>query len=90
MTHVLQQLQQRNNMTITVRLRPGDDPNRSIQKLKNLVIKEGLYKELKDRRYHRKPSLRKKLKREEAARQRVKDTKKELKAAQREQDNWMN
>ena len=77
-------------MTITVRLRPGDDPNRSIQKLKNLVIKEGLYKELKDRRYHRKPSLRKKLKREEAARQRVKDTKKELKAAQREQDNWMN
>ena len=47
-------------------------------------------KELKDRRYHRKPSLRKKLKREEAARQRVKDTKKELKAAQREQDNWMN
>ena len=89
MTHVLQQLQQRNNMTITVRLRPGDDPNRSIQKLKNLVIKEGLYKELKDRRYHRKPSLRKKLKREEAARQRVKDTKKELKAAQREQDNWM-
>ena len=77
-------------MTITVRLRPGDDPNRSIQKLKNLVIKEGLYKELKDRRYHRKPSLRKKLKREEAARQRVKDAKKELKAAQREQDNWMN
>ena len=77
-------------MTITVRLRPGDDPNRSIQKLKTLVIKEGLYKELKDRRYHRKPSLRKKLKREEAARQRVKDTKKELKAAQREQDNWMN
>ena len=77
-------------MTITERQRPGDDPNRSIQKLKNLVIKEGLYKELKDRRYHRKPSLRKKLKREEAARQRVKDTKKELKAAQREQDNWMN
>ena len=77
-------------MTITVRLRPGDDPNRSIQKLKNLVTKEGLYKELKDRRYHRNPSLRKKLKREEAARQRGKDTKKELKAAQREQDNWMN
>ena len=77
-------------MTITVRVSPGAAPTRAIQKLKNLVIKEGLYKELKDRRYHRKPSLRKKLKREEAARQRVKDTKKELKAAQREQDNWMN
>ena len=77
-------------MNITIKVRRGDDPTRAIQKLKNLVIKEGLYKELKDRRYHRKPSLRKKLKREEAARQRVKDTKKELKAAQREQDNWMN
>ena len=77
-------------MTITIKVRPGDDPNRAIQKLKNLVIKECLYKELKDRRYHKKPSLRKKLKREEAARQRVKDMKKDLKAAQREQDNWMN
>ena len=77
-------------MTISIKIRRGDDPHRAMQKLKNLVIEEGLYKELKDRRYHRKPSLRKKLKREEAARQRVKDTKKELKAAQREQDNWMN
>ena len=76
-------------MAITIKLRHNEDPNRAIQKLKNLVIKEGLYKELKDRRYHRKPSLKKRLKRDEAARQRVKDTKKELKAAQREQDNWM-
>ena len=75
---------------ITIKVRRGDDPNRAVQKLKNLVIKEGLYKELKDRRYHRKPSLKKKLKREEAARQRVKDMKKDLKQAQREQDNWMN
>ena len=77
-------------MNITIKVRRGDDPTRAIQKLKNLVIKESLYKELKDRRYHRKPSLKKKLKREEAARQRVKDMKKDLKQAQREQDNWMN
>ena len=74
---------------ITVKVRRGDDPNRAMQKLKNLVIKEGLYKELKDRRYHRKPSLKKRLKQEEAARQRVKDLKKDIRSAQREQDNWL-
>ena len=76
-------------MTITIKIRRGDDPNRAMQKLKNLVIKEGLYKELKDRRYFAKPSLKKRLKREEAARQRVKDLKKDIKAAMREQENWM-
>ena len=77
-------------MAITIKLRHKEDPNRAIQKLKNLVIKEGLYKELKDRRYHRKPSLKKRLKQEEAARQRVKDLKKDIRSAQREQDNWLN
>ena len=75
---------------ITVKVRRGDDPNRAMQKLKNLVIREGLYKILKDRRYFRKPSLKRRLKREDAVRQRVKDMKKDIKAAMREQDNWMN
>ena len=75
---------------ITVKVRRGDDPNRAMQKLKNLVIREGLYKILKDRRYFRKPSLKKRLKREDATRQRVKDMKKDIKAAMRDQDNWMN
>ena len=43
---------------ITIKVRRVDDPNRAMQKLKNLVIKEGLYKELKDRRYFAKPSSR--------------------------------
>ena len=77
-------------MTITIKVRRGDDPNRAIQKLKNLVIKESLYKELKDRRYHRKPSLKKRLKREEAARQRVKDGKKAIRNAMRDEENWLN
>ena len=77
-------------MTITIKIRRGDDPNRAIQKLKNLIIKEGLYKELKDRRYHRKPSLKKRLKREEAARTRVKDLKKAIRNAQRDEENWLN
>ena len=77
-------------MTITIKVRRGDDPHRAMQKLKNLVIKEGLYKELKDRRYHRKPSLKKRLKREEAARQRVKDEKKAIRNAMRDEENWLN
>ena len=75
---------------ITVKVRRGDDPNRAMQKLKNLVIREGLYKILKDRRYYRKPSLKRRLKREDAQRQRVKDMKKDIKAAMREEENWMN
>ena len=75
---------------ITVKVWRGDDPNRAIQKLKNLVIREGLYKELKDRRYFAKPSLKKRLKREEAARQRVKDEKKAIRNAMRDEENWLN
>ena len=74
---------------ITIKLKPTDKPERAITKLKNAVIKEGLYKELKDRRYYAKPSLKKKLKREEAARQRVKDFHKEVRAAIREEENWL-
>ena len=77
-------------MTITIKVRRGDDPTRAMQKLKNLVIKEGLYKELKDRRYHRKPSLKKRLKREEASRQRVKDEKKAIRNAMRDEEHWLN
>ena len=75
---------------ITVKVRRGDDPTRAMQKLKNLVIKEGLYKELKDRRYFAKPSKRKRLKREEAARTRVKDEKKAIRNAMRDEENWLN
>ena len=74
---------------ITIKVRRGDDPNRAMQKLKNLVIKEGLYKELKDRRYFAKPSKRKRLKREEAARTRVKDLKKAIRNAMRDEENWL-
>ena len=75
---------------ITIKVRRGDDPTRAMQKLKNLVIKEGLYKELKDRRYFAKPSKRKRLKREEAARTRVKDEKKAIRNAMRDEENWLN
>ena len=76
-------------MTITIKLKPNDRFERAITKLKNIVIKEGLYKELKDRRYYAKPSKKKKLKREEAARQRVKDLHKDIRAAIRDEENFM-
>ena len=74
---------------ITIKLKPNDRIERAITKLKNIVIKEGLYKELKDRRYYAKPSLKRRLKREEAARQRVKDQHKDIRAALRDEENFM-
>ena len=76
-------------MTISIKLKPNDRADRAITRLKNAVIKEGLYKELKDRRNYAKPSKRKRLKREEAARQRVKDQHKDIRAALRDEENFL-
>ena len=70
---------------ITIKVHAGQDPNRAIQKLKNKLISEGLFQELKRRRYYAKPSLKKRLKREEAARTRVKDQRKLLARARKEE-----
>ena len=74
---------------ISIKMKPNDSMERAMTKLKNIVIKEGLYKELKDRRYYAKPSRKKKLKREEAARQRVKDLHKDIRAALRDEENFL-
>ena len=76
-------------MTITIKLKPNESKERAITRLRNAVIKEGLYKELKDRRYYAKPSKRKRLKREEAERQRVKDLHKDIRAALRDEENFL-
>ena len=72
---------------ITIKLGRGMDPTRAMQKLKNKLIREGLFVELKKRRYYAKPSLKKRLKREEAERQRVKDYRKKLARARQAEDN---
>ena len=74
---------------ITIKIGPRQDPKRAIQKLKNKLINEGLFVELKKRKHYTKPSLKKKLKREEAARQRVKDLHKDIRAALRDEENFM-
>ena len=71
---------------ITINIGPKQDSKRAIQKLKNKLINEGLFVELKKRRYYTKPSLKKKLKREEAARQRVKDHHKAIRKAMQVED----
>ncbi len=67
---------------ISIKIGPKQDPKRAIQRLKNKVIAEELFVELKRRKYYLKPSARKKLKREEAAKQRVKDRNKAIRRAE--------
>ena len=74
---------------ISIKLKPNDRTDRAITKLKNAVIKEGLYNELKARRYYAKPSKKRRLKREEAVRQRVKDQHKEIRAALRDEEHFL-
>lgn len=47
----------------------------AMQKLKRQLIREGLFKDLKKRRYYYKPSVKARLKREEAEKARHKDRK---------------
>ena len=76
-------------MALTIKLRHNENPERAISRLKNLVVKEGVLNTLKEKRYYKKPSLARRLKREAAARQRVKDMHKEIRAAQREEENFL-
>ena len=75
---------------ITIKIGYNQDPVRAMQKLKNKVIAEGLFQELKRRRFYAKPSLRKRLKREEAARTRIKDHRKLIARARKEdqEESW--
>ena len=74
---------------ITFKIGYNQDPTRAMQKLKNKLIQEGLFQELKRRRFYAKPSLKRRLKREEAAKQRVKDYRKAVaRARKEEQDDW--
>ena len=56
---------------------------KAMQKLKQIVSREGTLNEVKRRRYFVKPSMQKRLKREEAERQRIKDIRKDIKQAER-------
>ena len=74
---------------ISIKIGPKQDAKRAMQKLKNRVIAEELFVELKKRRHYLKPSAKKKLKREEAAKQRKKDFNKAVRKAEaQEQEDY--
>ena len=73
---------------ITIKVGHNQDPTRAMQKLKNKLIQEELFVELKKRRYYAKPSKKQRLKREEAEKQRVKDYRKAIRQAQQRNDGW--
>ena len=73
---------------ITIKVGHNQDPMRAVQKLKNKLIQEELFVELKKCRYYAKPSLKKRLKREEEERQRVKDYRKSIRQSQQRNDGW--
>ena len=74
---------------LTIKPRPGEPMERSLSKFKNLILKEGILNTLKEKRYFAKPSKRKKLKREAAARQRTKDLHKDIRQALRDEENFL-
>lgn len=53
-----------------VKAGPGDTSDSLIRKFTKKVLAEGIIQEMKDKEYYLKPSLKKKLKRQEAARRR--------------------
>ena len=69
-------------MTVNIQVRDGN-VGKSMMQLKITLIREGLFKELKKRKFYIKPSVAKRLKREAAEKQRNKDLKRELRAAQK-------
>jgi small subunit ribosomal protein S21 len=67
-------------MAITIEVRDGN-LSKSMMQLKRTLIREGLFKEIKKRKFYVKPSVAKRLKRENADKQRNKDIKREIRAA---------
>tara|TARA_B100000029_G_C17342515_1_gene875822 strand:+ start:78 stop:302 length:225 start_codon:yes stop_codon:yes gene_type:complete len=73
---------------ISIKIGPRQDPNRAIQKLKKILINEKLFIELKKRKHYLKPSAKRKLKQEEAEKQRVKSRIEAIRRAEQEEKRW--
>ncbi len=57
---------------MSIEVKVGGDLEKALRLLKRKVQREGLQRELKHRRFHEKPSIKKKRKRVEAARRKLK------------------
>ena len=73
---------------ITIKVKPKENINRVLSKFKSAVMNEGIMKDVRAKSYFIKPCLKRKLKREEAARQRMKDEMNAIRKLQNEEKEW--
>ena len=73
---------------ITIKVKHNENINRVLSRFKAAVMSEGTMKKVKEKSHFIKPCIRKRLKSEEAARQRKKDEVKLIRQAQNEQNEW--
>ena len=73
---------------ITINVRRNENINRVLSRFKAAVMSEGIMKAVKEKSHFIKPCLQRKLKREEAQRQRMKDEMKLIRQIENEQNEW--
>jgi len=73
---------------ITIKVKRNENINRVLQRFKAAVMSEGTLKTVKEKSHFIKPCIRKRLKSEEATRQKKKDEMKLIRQAQNEQNEW--
>jgi ribosomal protein S21 len=73
---------------ITIKVKRNENMSRVLQRFKAAVMSESIMKTLKNKSHFVKPCIRKRLKSEEAARQKKKDEMKLIRQAQNEQNEW--
>ena len=73
---------------ITIKIRHNENINRALSRFKAAVMNEGIMKAVRDKSHFVKPCLQRKLKREEAQRQRMKDEMKLIRQVENEQNEW--
>tara|TARA_Y100001951_G_scaffold68991_1_gene55936 strand:+ start:162 stop:392 length:231 start_codon:yes stop_codon:yes gene_type:complete len=73
---------------ITIKVRRNENINRVLSRFKAAVMNEGIMKTVKDKSHFVKPCIQRKLKREEAARQRMKDERKLIRQIMNEENEW--
>ena len=73
---------------ISVRVKPNENINRACLVSNPAVLNEGIIKTVNDKSHYVKPSLKKKLEKENAQRQRMKDEIKLIRQIENEQKEW--
>ena len=73
---------------ITIKVRRNENINRVLSRFKAAVMSEGIMKAVREKSHFVKPCLQRKLKHEEAQRQRMKDEMKLIRQIENEQNEW--